>query len=163
MNKLFYIISVISISIFFQSCKESEKQSISITKEITFKKEGELLLKKTETDSVIKKLDIEIAETEYETQTGLMYRHKMQDNQAMLFVFENEQPRSFYMKNTEFSLDIIYINNKKEIVSIQKNAKPYDEVSLPSNAPVLYVLEINGGLSDTWEIETGDIIEWIIN
>tara|TARA_B100000809_G_scaffold195400_1_gene194770 strand:+ start:4717 stop:5202 length:486 start_codon:yes stop_codon:yes gene_type:complete len=160
MNKLFYIISVITILVFSQSCKEKKKQSISITKEIIFKKEGELLLKKAETDSVIKRLDIEIAETEYETQTGLMYRHIMENNQAMLFVFKNEQPRSFYMKNTEFSLDIIYINNKKEIVSIQKNTKPYDEVSLPSNAPVLYVLEINGGLSDSWGIKTGDVIEW---
>ena len=160
MNKLFYIISVITILVFSQSCKEKKKQSISITKEIIFKKEGELLLKKAETDSVIKRLDIEIAETEYETQTGLMYRHIMENNQAMLFVFKNEQPRSFYMKNTEFSLDIIYINNKKEIVSMQKNTKPYDEVSLPSNAPVLYVLEINGGLSDSWGIKTGDVIEW---
>ena len=160
MNKLFYIISVITILVFSQSCKKKKKQSISITKEIIFKKEGELLLKKAETDSVIKRLDIEIAETEYETQTGLMYRHIMENNQAMLFVFKNEQPRSFYMKNTEFSLDIIYINNKKEIVSIQKNTKPYDEVSLPSNAPVLYVLEINGGLSDSWGIKTGDVIEW---
>jgi uncharacterized membrane protein (UPF0127 family) len=160
MNKLFYIISVITISIFFQSCIENKKPLISITKEITFKKEGELILKKAATDSLIKRLDIEIAETEYETQTGLMYRHRMEDNQAMLFVFENEQPRSFYMKNTEFSLDIIYINNKKEIVSIQKNATPYNEVSLPSNAPALYVLEINGGLSDSWGIETGDFIEW---
>ena len=160
MNKLFYIISVISISIFFQSCKESEKQSISITKEITFNKEGELVLKKANTDSIYKTLDIEIAETEYETQTGLMYRHTMEDNQAMLFIFEKEQPRSFYMKNTEFSLDIIYINKEKEIVSIQKNAKPYDKKSLPSKVPVLYVLEIKGGLSDLWGVENGDFIEW---
>ncbi len=160
MNKLFYIISVISISIFFQSCKEIKKQSISITKEITFNKEGELLLKKANTDSVYKTLDIEIAETEYETQTGLMYRHTMEDNQAMLFIFEKEQPRSFYMKNTEFSLDIIYINKDEQIVSIQKSAKPFDNTSLPSNAPVSYVLEVKGGLSDSWGIEKGDTIEW---
>ena len=136
---------------------------MSITKEITFKKEGELLLKKVTTDSVFKTLDIEIAKTEYETQTGLMYRHMMEGNQAMLFIFKKERPRSFYMKNTEFSLDIIYINKKKEIVGIQKNTKPFDNTSLPSNEPVLYVLEINGGLSDSWGINLGDIIEWTIN
>ena len=95
---------------------------MSITKEITFKKEGELLLKKVTTDSVFKTLDIEIAKTEYETQTGLMYRHMMEGNQAMLFIFKKERPRSFYMKNTEFSLDIIYINKKKEINIIENKA-----------------------------------------
>jgi uncharacterized membrane protein (UPF0127 family) len=87
----------------------------------------------------------------------------MEGNQAMLFIFKKERPRSFYMKNTEFSLDIIYINKKKEIVGIQKNTKPFDNTSLPSNEPVLYVLEINGGLSDSWGITKGDVIEWIIN
>ena len=161
MNKLFFIITVCTA--LFYSCEENKKQSISITKEINFNKEGELFLKKPTTDSVFKTLDIEIAETEYETQTGLMYRHNMEDNQAMLFVFEKEQPRSFYMKNTEFSLDIIYINKKKEIAGIQKKTKPFDNTSLPSNIPILYVLEINGGLSDTWGINLGDSIEWTIN
>ena len=161
MNKLFFIITVCTA--LFYSCEENKKQSISITKEINFNKEGELFLKKPTTDSVFKTLDIEIAETEYETQTGLMYRHKMESHQAMLFIFEKEQPRSFYMKNTEFSLDIIYINKKKEIVGIQKKTKPFDNTSLPSNIPILYVLEINGGLSDTWGINLGDSIEWTIN
>lgn len=159
MNKLFLIIVVFSL--FFQSCKESKNNTKSITKEITFKKEGELKLLKAKSDSVFKILDIEIAETEYETQTGLMYRKSMEDNQAMLFIFEKEQPKSFYMKNTEFSLDIIYINSNKEIVSIQKNAKPLDYTSLPSGVPVLYVLEIKGGLSDSWGIEIGDAISWM--
>lgn len=163
MNRIFIVISVFATLVLFYSCKENKKQSFSITKEITFNKEGELFLKKAKTDSVFKILDIEIAETEYETQTGLMYRKSMEDNQAMLFIFEEEQPKSFYMKNTEFSLDIIYVNRDKEIVSVQKNAKPLDNTSLPSNVPVLYVLEIKGGLSDSWGVKKGDFIEWIKN
>ena len=158
MNKLYFIITVCTI--LFYSCDENKKQSISITKEINFTKEGELFLKKPTTDSVFKTLDIEFAETEYETQTGLMYRHMMESHQAMLFIFKKEQPRSFYMKNTEFPLDIIYINKKKEIVRIQKNAKPFDESSLPSDVDAQFVLEINAGLSDTWFIEIGDKIEF---
>ena len=157
MKKIFFTIVIISTSLFFINCKEEAKSTKSITKEITFTKEGEIKLVKAKTDSVIKILDLEIAETEYETQTGLMYRHSMKDNQSMLFIFKNEQPRSFYMKNTEFPLDIIYFNKKKEIVSIQKNAKPYDKTSLPSNRPVLYVLEVNAGLSDKWGLEVGDL------
>jgi len=91
-----------------------------------------------------------------------MYRKSMEEHQAMLFIFQEEQPRSFYMKNTEFSLDIIYINKKKKVVSIQKNTTPYDKNSLPSGEPVLYVLEIKAGLSDRWGIENGDSVRWLL-
>jgi len=144
-----------------QSCDQKVKKSISITKEINFSKEGELTLRKTN-DSIFKTLDIEIARTDYETQTGLMYRKSMEEHQGMLFIFQEEQPRSFYMKNTEFSLDIIYINKKKKVVSIQKNTIPYDKNSLPSGEPVLYVLEIKAGLSDRWGIENGDSVRWLL-
>jgi len=159
MRKLINTIAIIGVILFAQSCKESTSTK-SITKEVTFTKEGELQLKKAANDSLIKIVNLEIAETEYETQTGLMYRHSMEDNQAMLFIFEVEQARSFYMKNTEFSIDIIFINSNKEIVNIQKSAKPYDKSSLPSDGPIKYVLEINAGLSDNWGLEKGDLIEW---
>ena len=145
-----------------QSCDQQVKKPISITKEINFSKEGELTLGKTKSDSVFKTLDIEIAQTDYETQTGLMYRKSMEEHQGMLFIFQEEQPRSFYMKNTEFSLDIIYINKKKKVVSIKKNTIPYDKNSLPSGKPVLYVLEIKAGLSDRWGIENGDSVRWLL-
>lgn len=157
---------VISCTLLFlnviQSCDNKAKKSISITKEIVFSKEGELTLRKTN-DSIFKTLDIEIAQTEYETQTGLMYRKSMEEHQAMLFIFQKEQPRSFYMKNTEFSIDIIYISKEKKVLSIQKNTIPYDKNSLPSVESVLYVLEIKGGLSDKWGIENGDRISWLLN
>lgn len=163
MKKVVLLLLSILVSSSFYSCKEKTKNQESITKEVSFTKEGELTLKKAETDSIIATLDIEIADDEYQTQTGLMYRKSMLDNQGMLFIFENEQPRSFYMKNTEFSIDIIYINSDKKIVSIQKNAKPYDPTSLPSEGAAQYVLEVNAGLSNTWELEKGDVVEWNTN
>lgn len=161
--KRIIISAVIAASICgFYNCKEKTSETKSLTKEITFTKEGELTLLNAETDSIIAKLDIEIADDDYQTQTGLMYRHSMPANQAMLFVFPDEQRRSFYMKNTEIPLDIIYLNSKKEIVSIQRNAKPYDETSLPSETVSQYVLEVNAGLSDTWKLEKGDRIVFTI-
>lgn len=141
------------------TCKEQQNTSVKPV-EIVFSKEGELVLKKSKSDSIISRLDIEIADDEYSTQTGLMYRKNMKDNQGMLFVFPESDFRSFYMKNTEIPLDIIYISEDKRIVSIQKNAKPFDETSLPSEAPAKYVLEINGGLSDAWFLEKGDYMEF---
>ncbi|MCB0446021.1 MAG: DUF192 domain-containing protein [Gelidibacter sp.] len=142
------------------SCKEETKSIKPIV--INFKKEGELTLKKAN-DSIIKTIDIEIADDAYQTQTGLMYRDSMKDSQGMLFVFPEADYHSFYMKNTRIALDIIYLDANKTIVSIQKNAKPYDETSLPSNAPAKYVLEVNAGLSDQWTLEIGDKIDYSIN
>ena len=121
-----------------------------------------LHIKKADSDSIIKTIDIEIADNEYETQTGLMYRNELKRNHGMLFMFPDVDFRSFYMKNTRISLDIIYIDESKTIVSFQKNAKPFDETSLPSDAPAKYVLEINGGLSDAWKLTIGDTVEFVL-
>jgi len=142
----------------FQSCKEEQRVIKPVV--IEFKKEAELVLKNAN-DSIIKKLDIEIADDEYKTQTGLMYRDQMGELQGMLFVFPDEDFRSFYMKNTNIPLDIIYIDADKKIVSFQKNTQPNNETSLPSNAPAKYVLEINAGLADEWQLEVGDKMEYI--
>jgi uncharacterized membrane protein (UPF0127 family) len=143
------------------SCKEKTKTIKPI--EIDFKKEGELIVYKSTSDSIVSKLNIEIADTAYDVETGLMYRSSMKDNQAMLFVFPTMRPRSFYMKNTQIPLDIIYLDNEKFIVSFQENAQPLNETSLPSQVPAQYVLEINAGLAEQWLLEIGDRIEYIDN
>lgn len=157
MNRIW--IPIIIIGTFFQSCKENAETTI-LTREVNFIKEGELTLIKTENDSILAQLDIEIADDAYQTETGLMYRRSMPNNQGMLFIFKDERFRSFYMKNTEFSLDIIYINSQKEIESIQENAQPFNKKSLPSTGPVQFVLEVNAGLSEQWKLEKGDKVEW---
>ena len=156
----FKLITILTLGVFcfqFQGCKEDQK--IVKPTVIEFKKEGELVLK-TANDSLIKQLDIEIADDEYHTQTGLMYRDVLGQDQAMLFVFPEEGLRSFYMKNTKIALDIIYIDADKKIVSFQNNAQPFSETSLPSNVPAQYVLEINAGLAEQWQLEVGDKIEY---
>jgi len=140
------------------NCKEDKPRKAEDKVIVSFKKEGILTIKKADSDSIIKTLDIEIADNEYETQTGLMYRTQLETHQGMLFIFPDIDFRSFYMKNTKIPLDIIYIDEAKTIVSFQKNAKPFDETSLPSDAPAKYVLEIYGGLSDEWQLKVGDRI-----
>ena len=158
-NKRFLTVFILSISILsLTSCKEDTK-SIEPVK-VSFKKEGELILKKSSNDSIIAQLNIEIADTEYETQTGLMYRNSMNANDAMLFVFSNQIPRSFYMKNTRIPLDIIYLDDTNTVVSFQENAKPFDESSLPSGVPAKYVLEVNAGLVKQWLLGVGDKMEF---
>ncbi len=154
----FFFCGIVFFSI--SACKE-ENKSVNIKQtKVSFEKEGELQLKKSSNDSVIATLDIEIADDDYQTQTGLMYREGMKTNQGMLFIFPDEDLRSFYMKNTSFALDIIYIAEDKTIVSIQKDAQPMNETSLPSRGAAKYVLEVNAGLSDDWGLEAGDLVEF---
>lgn len=159
MRKIIFSAALLGLFFSFSNCKEKPIDKV-LTKEIVFQKEGTLEIMKAENDSVVASLEIEIANDEYERQTGLMHRESMVNNQGMLFIFKDNRPRTFYMKNTEFALDIIYLNPQKEIINIQKDAKPFDESSLPSDGPAMYVLEINAGLSDTWGLEPGDKVEW---
>jgi uncharacterized membrane protein (UPF0127 family) len=143
-----------------QSCKEKADAPLEVEKEIRFTKEGELELLRGETDSLLVLLDIEIADTPYETQTGMMYRREMAPDQGMLFVFEAPGMHSFYMKNTLIALDIIFIDAELRIATIHKNAEPLDESGISSRVPVQYVLEVPAGMSDKWGLLEGDIIRF---
>jgi uncharacterized membrane protein (UPF0127 family) len=161
MKKIFLSAALLGATLTFYNCKDqSSSEEKSLTKEITFTKEGELQIVKASNDSIIASLDIEIADDAYQTETGLMYRNSLGKDQGMLFVFKDVQRRSFYMKNTKIPLDIIYLNGDKEVVNIQKNAKPFDETSLPSEAASQYVLEVNAGLTDAWNLKNGDRIRF---
>lgn len=141
----------------FLSCKEEAKKTVK-TEAITFTKEGTLSITKQESDTLITSFDIEFAESAYETQTGLMYRQSMEDHQGMLFIFNDERMHSFYMKNTEIPLDIIFIKSDLSIASFQENAEPNNESGLSSQVPIQYVLEVNAGLVKNWQLEVGDKI-----
>ncbi|MGO4918130.1 DUF192 domain-containing protein [Maribacter spongiicola] len=151
------ILIVVALLIF--SCKEESKKTIA-TQSIDFTHEGDLSVFLNSTDTVKTKFNIEFAETDYETQTGLMYRKGMDNNQGMLFIFPDERMHSFYMKNTEFPLDIIYIKEDLKIASFQENAQPLNESGLSSLVPIKYVLEVNGGLSQELGLSIGDSISF---
>lgn len=161
-KKTFLFILVVNLFWSFSSCKETSKKVIK-TEPITFKKEGELTIIKQKVDTLITSLDIEFAETEYETQTGLMYRESMNLNQGMLFIFPDERIHSFYMKNTKIPLDLIFIKADSTIASFQENAEAFNESGLSSQVHVKYVLEVNAGLAQKWLLEIGDKIEFTKN
>jgi len=154
------IIGLLSIVVLIASysCKQDSNKTIAPT-EIAFIKEGELSLYKND-GTFIRTIDIEIADDDYQRETGLMHRSSLKESQGMLFVFDQEEQRGFYMKNTLIALDLIYLNKDGVIVSFAENAKPEDLTTLPSTVPAQYVLEINGGLSEDWVLEIGDRIEW---
>jgi len=156
-------VALLFIALLWVSCKEKNHSESIKTKPITFQHNADLWIIDATSKDTIQRLAIEISDDDYEIQTGLMYRESMEDNQAMLFIFPEPSMHSFYMKNTLIPLDIIFIDENHQIVNIQKNAKPLDETSLPSEKPVQYVLEINAGLSGQWQLKPGDKVEWGLN
>lgn len=90
---------------------------------------------------------------------GLMYRKQMDSNHGMLFVFPDEDLRSFWMRNTYLPLDIIFISATRKVVSVSENATPLTDTARPSEGPAKYVVEVNAGLAKTWGITKGSTLE----
>lgn len=149
-------LGLLVVGILATGCKDkSEAQKQDISEPISFTKEAEAYLTKSGGDT-IQFLQLEIADDDYQRETGLMYRERMEQDQGMLFIFDYEEPRGFYMKNTNIPLDLIFLNAENKIVSIAKNAKPQSLETIPSEVPAQYVLEVNAGLSDEWGLQVGD-------
>lgn len=104
------------------------------------------------------KLNIEIADDNNERISGLMFRKKLDENSGMLFVFENEDYQTFWMKNTLIPLDMIFIDKNFKIINIEY-AVPcnQEQCALYKSAkPVKYVVEVNGNFTAKNEIKAGD-------
>ena len=92
-----------------------------------------------------------------------MFVQSMGQDDGMLFIFDREQPRAFWMRNTPLSLDIIYIDKDGFVVSWAPNTTPFSLQSLPSGEPAQYVLELNAGSIEHFGIEVGDQITYPVN
>lgn len=89
--------------------------------------------------------ELEVADEPAEHALGLMFRRELPPRGGMLFIFPEEGPRSFYMKNTYLSLDILYLNREGEVVHIYPSTTPFDPTGLPSRLPAKYVVELLAG------------------
>lgn len=95
-------------------------------------------------------LTVEIADTPEKSAQGLMFRKDLQAGNGMLFIFPDEQTRSFWMKNTFIPLSIGYFNKKKELIDIQDMAPAQSEMqsdfpTYVSKEPAQYALEVPKG------------------
>jgi uncharacterized membrane protein (UPF0127 family) len=105
-------------------------------------------------------LDVEIADDPIERAEGLMGREDIKPGQGMLFVFDDEYPRSFWMKNTPLSLDILFFDAEGRWVSSQLSTTPFSTKTLPSGLPAQYALEILAGESERLGLGQDTILIW---
>jgi len=90
---------------------------------------------------------------------GLMFITNLPKNQGMIFIYSNEQPHSFWMKNTLVPLDIIFLNKNFQVIDIKQNVPPCKQdpcSTYQAKKPAQYVIEINAGLSQELAIKEGD-------
>jgi len=106
--------------------------------------------------------NVELALTPQDKNQGLMFRESLELDKGMLFIYEKSGKYSFWMKNVLFPLDIIWIDENKEVVFISENVLPCKLDPCSSVKPdreAKYVLEINGGLSEKIGLAVGDRLE----
>lgn len=103
----------------------------------------------------ISTVQVTVADTPESRQAGLMDVHNLPADKGMIFIFEREQPLSFWMANTPLPLDIIFVNQQYEIVRIHRNARPFSTRSFPSDSPATFAVEVNGGYTSDRDIQEG--------
>lgn len=140
--------------------KKIPLESVKPVDKAKFIKEGKVIFFSKETKKEIIQIDVEIADNPDEIATGLMYRHCMPDKAGMLFIYEETQPLAFWMKNTYIPLDIIFVDENMQIVTIKKNTKPLSEKLILSNRDSMYVVEVNAGFCDKYGIKIGDYLAY---
>lgn len=165
-RKLLIIIIIATLIVgigywFVENEETSEPAATSdiVVEEPQFEKEGNLFfLNQGKQGDTLARIAIEVADNEEERTQGLMHRSQMADSLGMLFIFENAEPRSFWMKNTKIPLDILYVGDNKEIVMVYKSVMPYSKQSVPSYKDARYVVEVIGGFTTEHNIKEGDYI-----
>jgi uncharacterized membrane protein (UPF0127 family) len=106
------------------------------------------------------RISLEVVADDASRTRGLMYRRELADGHGMLFVFDQEQEHSFWMKNTVIPLDMIFIAADRRIVGIHSNAVPLELTPISVGHPSKWVLEVAGGYTARSAISPGNEIEF---
>jgi uncharacterized protein len=104
---------------------------------------------------------VELAKSPQETERGLMFRKSLGARSGMLFIFNEDAPRFFWMKNTLIPLDLIFIDSRLKVVHVHASARPLDESPIPSDTPAKYVLEVNAGRAADCRIISGTSVRFL--
>jgi len=150
-------IAAFTLTVFLSACSRSEEPRFE---QVEQQQERELQPETSITfldanGKEVSTVEAVVADNNKTRSQGLMNVENLPEDEGMLFIFEENKPRSFWMANTPLSLDIIFVNEDYEIVRIQRNTTPYSQEGIPSEAPAKYVVEVNSGYSVRHDIYEG--------
>jgi uncharacterized membrane protein (UPF0127 family) len=107
-------------------------------------------------------IKVELALTDASRQQGLSGRDSLKEDEGLLFVFEDLGEHTFWMKDMNFPIDIIWVGEDLKIVYIKKDARPelYPETYFPDSSKkyAKYVLEVVSGFSEKYNLKEGDLV-----
>ncbi|MFC1733663.1 DUF192 domain-containing protein [candidate division KSB1 bacterium] len=153
---LLALILALIVSVLLPGCVEVEVGGGYNNSEQDSYRKTQILFNGTDTNITI---DVEVAMTPEEIRQGLMYRESLDENKGMLFAFEKEGYRSFWMKNTLIPLDIIFVNQNMTIIDIKENFQPCKQdpcESYTSKQKALFAVEVDAGFAWRNNISLGD-------
>lgn len=104
-------------------------------------------------------ITVEIADTPALRERGLMNRDSLPRNHGMLFVYPDEEVRSFWMRNTRIPLDIAFLDRNGAILNVERMEPQTDENTF-SDAPAMYALEMAAGWFEAHDVGAGDRMEF---
>lgn len=102
--------------------------------------------------------DVQYALTAEQKRKGLMFVEDMPDNHGMVFLYPKQSVTKFWMRNTLIPLDMLFFDKDMKLVHIENSATPHDLSPRGPNTPVCIVVEINGGMAETLNIQMGEIL-----
>mmetsp|Transcript_105257 Transcript_105257/g.339527 ORF Transcript_105257/g.339527 Transcript_105257/m.339527 type:complete len:175 (+) Transcript_105257:118-642(+) len=126
--------------------------------EVPFRRDGQLQIFASGGQQVVT-VDLEVPDSYNNFMQGLMYRSSMCDTCSMLFAWDRDGSRPFWMKDTWIPLDLVWVNHEHVIVDI-KQAQANDETSVANSQPAQYVFEFSEHWCDRHGVKVGDKVEW---
>ena len=107
-------------------------------------------------------ITVEVAATDQERSTGLMFRKSLGDKEGMIFVYPDDELITMWMKNTYIPLDMIFVRADGTIQRIAQDTEPFSEQTISSGDKVRAVIEVKAGSAKRLGLKSGDKVEYPI-
>ena len=103
---------------------------------------------------------VDVADTALTRTRGLSGRESLPPTEGLLFIFDESAYHGIWMKEMEFPIDIIWIDESLRVIDIRKNVSPstYPRTFEPRK-PARFVLEVNANYADSFGIKIGDVVD----
>lgn len=139
----------------------STEDANSPTEAVTAVNEGgQMLPISAEADMNGKVIQLEVAETPQQQAIGFMFRPEIPDDRGMLFPFDPPRRVSFWMKNVDLPLDMVFLRDG-EVIDIEHDVPPCTTDPCPTYGPpelIDSVIELRGGRAAELGLQAGDAI-----